>query len=152
MKMPICTYSVLWNGYSWYYAWDHFIKLARCQKLTAARETHCRAALAVITTTDFQCPHCSKLCASKLGLRNRLCIHRWVIEHKRHHRIRWTTNTEKKKKKKKEKKKEKTIWKIKLTCFFPNNCLFPFLCIRFHSKLCVCVCVSTRKIISKLYF
>ena len=49
---------------------------ARCQKLTAARERYRRAASAVITATDFQCPHpppCS-----------------WVVECKRHHRIRWT--------------------------------------------------------------
>ena len=36
------------------------IEEAQCQKLTAARERHRRAASAVITTTDFQCPHCSK--------------------------------------------------------------------------------------------
>ena len=45
---------------------------ARCQKLTAARERHCRSASAVITTTDFQCPYSSKLCASVLGLRTHL--------------------------------------------------------------------------------
>ena len=49
---------------------------ARCQKLTAAREGHHRAASAVITTTDFQCPQCSRLCASGLGLRSHLRDHR----------------------------------------------------------------------------
>ena len=63
----------------------------RCQKLTAARERHCRAALAVITTTDFQCPHSSRFCASGLGLQSGIRIHRWVVEHKHHHWIRWTT-------------------------------------------------------------
>ena len=48
---------------------------ARCQKLIAARERHRRAASAVITTTDFQCPHCSRLCASGLGLRSHLHVH-----------------------------------------------------------------------------
>ena len=65
-------------------------KEARCQKLPAARGRHRRAASAVITT-DFQCPHCSRLCASGLGLRSHLRVHRWVVECKRHHRIRWTT-------------------------------------------------------------
>ena len=49
---------------------------ARCQKLTAARERHRRAASAVITTNDFQCPHCSRLCASGLGLRSHLRVYR----------------------------------------------------------------------------
>ena len=49
---------------------------ARRQKLTAARDKRHRAASAVITTTDFQCPHCSRLCASKLGLQSHLRIHR----------------------------------------------------------------------------
>ena len=60
-------------------------------------ETHCcqreinrRAASAVITT-DFQCPHCSRLCASELGLRTHLRVYKWVAERKRHHRIWWTT-------------------------------------------------------------
>ena len=35
---------------------------ARCQKLTAARKRYRRAASAVIPTTGFQCPHCSRLC------------------------------------------------------------------------------------------
>ena len=63
----------------------------RCQNVTAARERHRRAAYTVITTTDFQCPHCSRLCTSELGLRSHLRVHKWVVEHKRHHRIRWTT-------------------------------------------------------------
>ena len=62
---------------------------ARCQKLTAARERQHRVASAVITTTDFQCPQCSRFCG--LGLRSHLRVHRWVAEHKRHHQIRWTT-------------------------------------------------------------
>ena len=49
-----------------------------------------RAASAVITTTDFQCPHCSRLCASGPGLWSHLHIQGWVVEHKRHHRIWWT--------------------------------------------------------------
>ena len=68
---------------------------ARCQKLTAARKRHHRAASAVIITTDFQCPYCSRLCASglRLGLGGHLCVHRWVVEYKRHHRILWTTTS-----------------------------------------------------------
>ena len=49
---------------------------ARYQKLTAAREKRHRAASAVTTTTDFQCPHCSRLCASRLGLQSHLRVHR----------------------------------------------------------------------------
>ena len=49
---------------------------ARSQKLTAARERRHKAASAVITTTDFQCPHCSRLCASRLGLQSHLRVHR----------------------------------------------------------------------------
>ena len=41
--------------------------------------------------TDFQWPHCSRLCASGLGVQSHIRVHRWVVEHKRHHRIRWTT-------------------------------------------------------------
>ena len=63
---------------------------ARYQKLTAARERHRRASSAVIAT-DFQCPHCSRLCASGLGPWSHLRVHRWVVECKRHYRIRWTT-------------------------------------------------------------
>ena len=48
----------------------------RCQKLTAARERYHRATSAVFTTTDFQCPHCSRLCAPGLGLRSHLRVHR----------------------------------------------------------------------------
>ena len=65
-------------------------KEAWCQKLTAARERHCRAASAVITT-DFQCLHCSRQCASRLGLQSHLRVHRWDTERKRHHRIQWIT-------------------------------------------------------------
>ena len=49
---------------------------ARRQKLTAAREKRHRAASAPVTTTDFQCPHCSRLCASRLGLQSHLRVHR----------------------------------------------------------------------------
>ena len=49
---------------------------ARHQKLTAAREKRHRAASAVTTTTDFQCPHCSRLCSSRLGLQSHLRVHR----------------------------------------------------------------------------
>ena len=49
---------------------------ARSQKLTAARERCHKAPSAVITTTDFQCPHCSRLCASRLGLQSHLRVHR----------------------------------------------------------------------------
>ena len=49
---------------------------ARHQKLTAARDKRHRAASAVITTTDFQCPHCSRLCAFRQGLQSHLRIHR----------------------------------------------------------------------------
>ena len=45
------------------------------QELTAARETHRRAASAVITT-DFQCAYCSRLCASGLGQQGHLHVHR----------------------------------------------------------------------------
>jgi len=48
---------------------------ARRRKLTSAREKRHRAA-GVITTTDFQCPHCSRLCASRLGLQSHLRVHR----------------------------------------------------------------------------
>ena len=48
----------------------------RHQKLTAAREKRHRAVSAVITTTDFQCPNCSRLCASRLGLQSHLRVHR----------------------------------------------------------------------------
>ena len=48
---------------------------ARCQKLTAARERQRRVASAVISTTNFECPHCSRLCASGLGLRSYLHFH-----------------------------------------------------------------------------
>ena len=49
---------------------------ARCQKLTAAREQRHKASSTIIQTTDFQCPHCSRLCASSLGLRSHLRKHR----------------------------------------------------------------------------
>lgn len=49
---------------------------ARRQRLTDARERRHRAASTVITTTDFQCPHCSRLCASRLGLQSHLRVHR----------------------------------------------------------------------------
>lgn len=49
---------------------------ARRQKITAAREQRHRASSAVITTTDFQCPYCSRICASSLGLRSHLRVHR----------------------------------------------------------------------------
>ena len=49
---------------------------ARSQKLTATRERRHEEASAVITTTDFQCPHCSRLCASRLGLQSHLRVHR----------------------------------------------------------------------------
>ena len=62
----------------------------QCQKLTAARERHRRVASAVITTTDFQCPHW--LCSSGSGLQSHLRVHRWVVEHKLH-RVRWTITT-----------------------------------------------------------
>ena len=69
---------------------------ARCQKLTTARERHCRerhrrAASVVITTTDIQWPHCSRICTSRLGLQSHLRVHRWDAECKGHHWIRWTT-------------------------------------------------------------
>ena len=51
-------------------------KEARSQKLTAARERRHKAASAVITSTDFQCPHCSRLCASRLGLQIHLRVHK----------------------------------------------------------------------------
>ena len=51
-------------------------KEAHSQKLTAARARRHKAASAVITTTGFQCPHCSRLCASRLGLRSHLHVHR----------------------------------------------------------------------------
>ena len=60
----------------------------RHQTLTAARDKRHRAASAVITTTDFQFPHCSGLCASRLGLQSHLRVHRRVAERKSHHRIR----------------------------------------------------------------
>ena len=60
------------------------------QKLTAARERDRRAASTVIKT-DSQCPYCSRLYASRLGLQSRLRVHRWDAERKRHHRIQWTT-------------------------------------------------------------
>jgi len=41
---------------------------ARKQKVAAARARRHHAATAVITTTDFTCPHCSRLCASSFGL------------------------------------------------------------------------------------
>ena len=53
---------------------------------------HQRAALAVITKTDFQCPYCSRHCASGLGLRSHLRVHRWVAKRKRHYPI-WRTTT-----------------------------------------------------------
>ena len=40
---------------------------ARFQKLTAARNQRHMASSPVITTTDFHCPHCSRLCASSMG-------------------------------------------------------------------------------------
>ena len=46
------------------------------QKLTAARDQRHRAPAAAVTTTDFQCPHCSRLCASRLGLQSHLRVHR----------------------------------------------------------------------------
>ena len=49
---------------------------ARCQKLAAARERRHRAASTEITGTDFQCPHCSRLCASRFGLQSHLRKHR----------------------------------------------------------------------------
>ena len=49
---------------------------ARCQRLTAAREQRHRAAAATVTTTDFQCPNCSRLCASRLGLQSHMRVHR----------------------------------------------------------------------------
>ena len=85
MDRPKCRGSVHRAAANFEEAW--------CQKLTAARERHRRAALAVITTTDFQCPHCSRLGTSRLGLRSYLRVHRWVVECKRHHRIRWTTTS-----------------------------------------------------------
>ena len=53
-------------------------------------ERNHREASAEITTTDFQGPHCSRLCASGLGLRSHLRV-QGVVECKRYHRIRWTT-------------------------------------------------------------
>ena len=49
---------------------------ARHQKFTAARDKRHRAASAVTTTTDIQCPHRSRLCASRLGLQSHLRVHR----------------------------------------------------------------------------
>jgi len=52
----------------------------RRQKLTAARDQRHRAPAAAVTTTGFQCPHCSRLCASRLGLQSHLrCTERLVI-------------------------------------------------------------------------
>ena len=49
---------------------------ARRQKLSDVREKRHRAASALTTTTDFQCPHCSRLCASRLRLQSHLRVHR----------------------------------------------------------------------------
>ena len=49
---------------------------ARRQKLSVAREKRHRAASAPVTTTDFQCPHCLRLCASRIGLQSHLRVHR----------------------------------------------------------------------------
>ena len=48
----------------------------RRQRLTAAAyERHQRAFSADITTTELQCPTCSRLCASRLGLHSHQRIH-----------------------------------------------------------------------------
>ena len=49
---------------------------AQHQKLTAATEKRHTAASAAITSTDFKCPICSRLCASRLELQIYLCVHR----------------------------------------------------------------------------
>ena len=48
----------------------------RRQSLMAAYERRHRACSADITTTEFQCPTCSRLCASRLGLQSNQRIHR----------------------------------------------------------------------------
>ena len=48
---------------------------SRREKLKAARDKRHRPA-AAITTTDFQCPFCARLCASKLGLSSHMRIHK----------------------------------------------------------------------------
>lgn len=49
----------------------------RChQKLIENREQHHRITPTASTTMDFQCPHCARLCASRLGLQSCLHVHR----------------------------------------------------------------------------
>ena len=48
----------------------------RRQKLTAARDQRHRTPAAAVTTTEFQCPRCSRLCVSRLGLQSHIRMHR----------------------------------------------------------------------------
>ena len=68
----------------------------RRQRLTAAAyERRQRAFSADVTTTEVQCPACSRLCASRLGLQNHQRIHGWShnTQPSTHSllRTRWTT-------------------------------------------------------------
>lgn len=64
--------------------------LSPLRMLDAARDQCHKASSAVITTTDFQCLHGSRLCTSSLGLLSHLQVHRWDAETIRHLQIQRT--------------------------------------------------------------
>ena len=55
---------------------SRFVMNSKTQKLVAAYERPHRTSSAKITTTEFQCPICFRLCASRLGLQSHQRIHR----------------------------------------------------------------------------
>ena len=63
----------------------------RRDKISDAR-AHRKASVTTPDEATFQCPHCPRLCASRIGLYSHARTHRQWIPQKRHLRIRWSTD------------------------------------------------------------